>query len=132
MYYDHPNVNRARKFRKDMTPWERKLWYCFLRQYPVRFYRQKPIGSYIVDFFCPKAGIIVELDGSGHYYPEKQNEDSIRTEKLEIQGYTIIRFSNKDIDQNFYGVCTFLDNKIKEKSPKIRERQKTKQEDNYV
>ena len=61
--YKNQNVAFARQLRKEMTPWERKLWYCFLKEYKVRFQRQKPIGNYIVDFYCAKAKLAIELDG---------------------------------------------------------------------
>ena len=57
----------ARVLRKDMTPEERHLWYDFLRLYPVRFLRQKVIDAYIVDFYCSRARLVIELDGSQHY-----------------------------------------------------------------
>ena len=117
MHYNHKNVEFARNLRKEMTPWERKLWYNFLNKYPVRFQRQKPISDYIADFVCSKANLIVELDGGGHYTPEQQEKDRIRTSKLESLGYKIIRFSNRDIDKNFYGVCTVIDEEVKSKIP---------------
>ena len=113
MHCDHKNVSFARKLRKDMTPWERKLWYCFLKQYPVRFQRQCPIGDYIVDFYCASVALVVELDGGGHYNPEAEKKDRERTYKLEQQGLKVIRFCNLDIDHNFYGVCTVIDNEVK-------------------
>ena len=63
--YDKRNIPRAKELRKNMTPWERKLWYEYLRQYPVRFQRQKAIGEYIADFYCAKARLVIELDGGG-------------------------------------------------------------------
>ena len=113
MYYDHKNKEFARKLRKEMTPWERKLWYCFLKTYSVRFQRQKSIDEYIADFYCATASLIVELDGSGHYDPEQEKKDRARTEKLEKLGITVIRFSNRDVDRNFYGVCTVIDKEVK-------------------
>ena len=62
---------KARDLRKNMTPWERKLWYEFLKDYPVRFQRQKSIGNFIVDFYCAKARLVVELDGGGHFCHKK-------------------------------------------------------------
>ena len=112
MYYNHPNVKNARKLRKEMTPWERKLWYCFLKDYPDRFQRQKPIGNYIVDFYCAKASLIIELDGGGHYEPDQQAKDCERTAYLEALGYHVLRFCNSDIDHNFYGVCTVIDQEV--------------------
>ena len=116
MIYDGKNKDFARKLRNEMTPWERKLWYCFLREYPFRFQRQKMIGQFIVDFYCAKAGLIVELDGGGHYDPAAQKRDSERTQKLESDGYKLIRFSNRDIDKNFYGVCTVIDREVKQRT----------------
>ena len=98
MYYNQKNVELAIKLRKNMTPWERKLWYCFLNQYEVRFYRQKAISDYIVDFYCPKAELVVELDGGGHYNPESEKKDRERTQKIEELGIKVIRFCNLDID----------------------------------
>ena len=80
LYYDKKNVPLARTLRKNMTPWENKLWYQYLRAYAPRFQRQKPIGSYIADFYCAKARLVVELDGSGHYTLEQQQADTRRTE----------------------------------------------------
>ena len=98
-----------------MTPWERKLWYCFLKEYPVRFQRQKCIDDYIVDFYCFRAKLIVELDGGGHYDPESQKKDEIRTAALERNGLKVLRFCNLDVDRNFYGVCTMIDNAVQKR-----------------
>ena len=99
-----------------MTPWERKLWHCFLKTYPVRFQRQKTIENYIADFYCAKAGLIVELDGSGHYETEAQQKDAIRTLHLERLGLKVIRFCNRDIDKNFYGVCTVINEEVNKRT----------------
>ena len=60
-------VGNARQLRKNMTAEERILWYQYLRTYPVKFYRQRTMGHYIVDFYCAKARLVVEIDGSQHY-----------------------------------------------------------------
>jgi len=116
MHYDHKNVNYARELRNNMTPWERKLWYCFLKTYPVRVQRQKVIGHYIADFYCAKAKLVIELDGGEHYTPEKQKKDDERTQSIEALGYYVLRFCNRDIDKNFYGVCTVIDDTIQRKT----------------
>ena len=72
--YNKVNIPLAKTLRKNMTPWERKLWYEFLRSYPIRFQRQKAIGNYIVDFYCAKVGLVIELDGGGHYTLSKQKK----------------------------------------------------------
>ena len=64
--YNKVTIPLAKTLRKNMTPWERKLWYEFLRDYPLRFERQKAIGNYIVDFYCAKVGLVVELDGGNN------------------------------------------------------------------
>ena len=99
-----------------MTPWERKLWYEFLRSYPVRFQRQKALGNYIADFYCAKAGIVVELDGSEHYTEKQSEQDKIRTKDLEQMKLKVVRISNLDIDRNFSGVCEYIDEIIKKGS----------------
>ena len=63
----YPACKRA---EKNMTPWERKLWYELLGNYSVRFQRQKVIGNYIADAYCAKARLVIELDGGGHYTEE--------------------------------------------------------------
>ena len=111
--HDPKNEIFARNLRKNMTPWERKLWYCFLKDYPVRFQRQKCIDSYIVDFYCFQAKLVIELDGGGHYNPESKKKDELRTIILENYGLKVLRFCNLDIDRNFYGVCTVIDKEVK-------------------
>ena len=113
MYYNNKNVEYARRLRREMTPWERKLWYCYLNKHTLRFYRQKPIGKFIADFYCPKANLVIELDGGGHYDPEAEQYDKYRTRILEEQGLKVLRFCNTDIDKNFYGVCTVIDSEVK-------------------
>ena len=88
-----------------MTPWEIKLWTQFLRYNKVKFRRQQVIGNYIVDFYSPKARLIIELDGSGHYIGKAVYEDKERDEKLRGMGFKVLRISNNYIDENFEGVC---------------------------
>lgn len=111
--YNRENIPLAKNLRKNMTPWERKLWYEFLRQYPVRFQRQKAIGNYIVDFYCAKARLVVELDGGGHYTPEEIGNDKLRTNVLNQMNLTVLRVCNLEIDRNFSGVCTYIDRAVK-------------------
>ena len=104
----------AQKLRREMTKEERHLWYDFLRSLPVTFHRQKVIGSYIVDFYCADAKLVIELDGSQHYDEEGLAYDAMRTKALEGYGLKVIRFSNLDIDKNFEGVCAFIDDVIQQ------------------
>ena len=111
--YNKENIPLAKMLRRNMTPWERKLWYEFLRGYPVRFQRQKAIGNYIVDFYCAKVGLVIELDGGGHYTDEQIEKDDLRTKDLESMKLTVIRICNLDIDRNFQGVCEYIDLAVK-------------------
>ena len=113
MYHNQNNKPLAKALRQNMTPWERKLWYCFLKTYPIRFQRQKCIDQYIVDFYCFKAKLVIELDGGGHYDPVSAEKDNKRTEILQKYGLKVIRFCNTDIDKNFYGVCSVIDEEVK-------------------
>ena len=90
MKYNHNKklVSNAKALRKNMTKEERHLWYDYLRSKDVRFIRQKIIGNYIVDFYCAKANLVVELDGSQHYEDKGIDYDAARTEYLE-------QFNNK-------------------------------------
>ena len=97
-----------------MTPEERHLWYDFLREYPIRFNRQKIIRKYIVDFYSAKAKLIIELDGSQHYEDNATKRDVERTEFLEQYGYKVIRIPNNEIRQNFKGVCEYIDLCVKQ------------------
>ena len=107
--YNKENIPLAKMLRKNMTPWERKLWYDFLRNYPVRFQRQKAIGNYIADFYCAKARLVIELDGGGHYTAEQAEKDAFRTKTLESMNLTVLRICNLDINHNFSGVCEYID-----------------------
>ena len=106
--YNPSNIPLAKELRKNMTPWERKLWYNFLRSYPVRFQRQKAIGDYIADFYCAKSRLVIELDGGGHYAPEQAQRDALRTQQLQSMNLTVLRICNLDVDQNFHGVCEYI------------------------
>ena len=111
--YNKENVPLSKALRKNMTPWERKLWYEFLRNYPLRFQRQKAIGNYIVDFYCAKTGLVIELDGGGHYTEEQAEKDNIRIKDLEGMKLTVIRICNLDVDRNFSCVCEYIDLTVK-------------------
>ena len=115
--YNKENIPPAKVLRKNMTPWERKLWYNFLRNYPVRFQRQKAIGNYIADFYCAKARLIIELDGGGHYTTEQAEKDEQRTNELNAMNLTVVRICNLDIDRNFYGVYEYIDHWVQNSLP---------------
>ena len=96
----------AQKLRKNMTKEERNLWYNFLKELPITINKQKVIGNYIVDFYCASAKIVIELDGSQHFEEQGKRYDEKRDEYLKSLGLTVLRYSNYDVNTNFYGVCT--------------------------
>ena len=106
-------IPRAKELRKQATPQENHLWYDFLRSYPVRFQRQKTIDSFIADFYCHAAKLVIEIDGSQHYEPQGRAYDEERTAVLQKYGLEVLRFSNRDINTNFRGVCEKIDDAVK-------------------
>ena len=113
--HNKSTVPLAKELRKDMTKEEKHLWYDFLKDYPVRFMRQRIMGPYIVDFYCAKAKLVIELDGSQHYSDEGMKNDMERTKFLEEEfGIKVIRLSNLDIMQKFEGVCVYIDELVKQ------------------
>ena len=98
-----------------MTRQERRLWYCFLKDYPVKIYRQRAIDKFIVDFYCSQALLVIELDGGGHYEEAEIKYDKRRTAILEQKGIEVLRFTNIDIDRNFEFVCLEIDSEIKKR-----------------
>ena len=110
---DNSQLETARQLRREMTPHERKLWYLFLRKYPVKIYKQRIIGRFIVDFYCASAKLVIELDGSQHYEPQGMAYDEERSAFLTALGLQVLRFSNREIDRNFGGVCEQIDRTIR-------------------
>ncbi len=108
-------LQNARELRKAMTKEERHLWYDFLRGYPVRFRRQEIIGSYIADFYCRDARLVIELDGSQHYEEDVVKYDDERTACLNACGIDVVRYSNLDIVQRFEGVCGDIDARVRKR-----------------
>ncbi len=112
--YRHQLIPRAKELRKNATRQENHLWYDFLRTYPVRFQRQKAIQQFIVDFYCHKAGLVIELDGSQHDGAQGQAYDRERDAVLSGLGLKILRFSNARIDREFAAVCAGIDRAVQE------------------
>ena len=98
-------TQRAESMRKNMTREEAKLWFSFLREYPIHFANQRIMGNYILDFYCHKAKLSIELDGSQHYQKHQKDYDKARTTYLEICEIKELRFPNSAIWENFQGVC---------------------------
>ena len=122
MEYKHnkKNVQLAKVLRKNMTKEEKHLWYDFLRNYEIKFLRQKPIGYYIVDFYCAQANLVIELDGSQHYTDINIEKDTQRTEVLEKYGLTVMCSPNNQVNENFTGVCEYIDTFVKQSLSQLR------------
>lgn len=109
-------LDNARKLRREMTLHEKHLWYDFLQHYPIKIYKQRIIGSYIVDFYCDAAKLVIELDGNQHNTNENVVcSDRERDQYMTSLGLKVIRFSNSDIDKNFLYICEVIDHVIKER-----------------
>ncbi|MCX8092830.1 MAG: endonuclease domain-containing protein [Candidatus Goldbacteria bacterium] len=112
----------SRKLRNNMTDAERCLWQKIRRRQLAnfQFYRQKIIGNYIVDFYCPKANLIIEVDGGQHYYGKTKEKDRKRVEYLERLGLNILRFSDREVLENINEVLNVIYYNLKgDKSPLI-------------
>ena len=110
----------ARELRKNMTPEERRLWYEYLKFHPAKFTRQKVLGQYIADFYCAKAKLVIELDGSQHYEGNGLAKDLARTAFLEGYGLTVLRIPNNAVTGNFRGVCEYIDTVVKQSLSHLR------------
>ena len=104
----------ARLLRKNMTDAEKYLW-AKVRMKQMKgyqFYRQKPVGEYIVDFYCPKAKLVIEVDGGQHFYDEEIKNDRTRDEYMRNLGLKVLRFSNTDVMNNIKGVVESIEGEI--------------------
>jgi very-short-patch-repair endonuclease len=113
----------SRRLRNNMTDAERLFWSeVRMRQLSgLQFYRQKTIGRYIVDFFCPRAKLVIEIDGSQHYQEEALERDKLRDDFLRAQGLKVLRFSNREVLENVAGVLETVCGEITLSSPFAKE-----------
>lgn len=116
--YNKNMIPRAKSMRQPMTKQERHLWYDFLSGYSPRFQRQKTIGSYIVDFYCHEAKLVIELDGAQHYEENTMEYDAVRTECLNAAGIEVLRFPNAAVDRDFTAVCAMVEQCVKKRMKK--------------
>ena len=118
--YESKNLSNARNLRRNMTPQEGKLWHLFLKNYDIIFYKQRLVGSYIIDFYCPKARLAIELDGSQHRIGDNIDYDLVRTQYLNSIDIKVIRYSNIDIDKNLEGVVIDIKQIVEQRIKEIR------------
>jgi very-short-patch-repair endonuclease len=109
----------AQQLRKNMTDAERHLWWK-IKMKQVKgliFYRQKPIGEYIVDFYCPKAKLVIEIDGSHHLIGDTIEYDRTRDDYMNSLGLKVLRFNNTEVLTNIFGVLEKIEEEIDMKIP---------------
>ena len=112
--YNKKNIILAKNLRKIATPQENRLWYGFLSKYEIRFQRQKAIDNFIADFYCHKAKLVIEIDGSQHHTNKGKEKDEFRTIILEGYDLKVIRLSNRQIDEDFNFVCRYIEYVVKD------------------
>lgn len=113
-------TGNAQKLRREMTEEERHLWYDFLKGLPVTVNRQKVIGRYIVYFYCAEAKLVIEIDGTQHYEQAGKETDSERDAYLNSMGLHVLRYSNRDVNRSFAGVCAEIMTHLPTSSASLR------------
>lgn len=106
-------AERSNYLKRNMTWAEKRLWFGFLREYDPPFRPQKVVGNYILDFYCNKVRLCIELDGESHYNSHAERYDDIRTIYLNMEEIEVLRFTNLDIRESFEGVCIAIDQAVK-------------------
>jgi very-short-patch-repair endonuclease len=111
--------SRARLLRTSLTDAERFLWFRLRRKQilGVQFYRQKPIGNYIVDFYAPSARLVVEVDGSQHIELAQAEKDRRRTAYLNQIGFRVLRYSDRQVLTELESVLEEIFQVVGERNP---------------
>jgi very-short-patch-repair endonuclease len=106
LYYNQKLVVNAQHLRRNLTDAERLLWFRLRRKQlcGVQFYRQKPIGNFIVDFYAPSVKLVIEVDGGQHFEVKHQARDKERERCLEALGLRVLRFDNLQVLRAIDGV----------------------------
>lgn len=97
IYYNSKLISRARNMRKEMTPAEKHLWFNCLLNTPYKFRKQRPIGNFIVDFYCAELKLVIEVDGDSHFSEQGLAYDQERTQYIESMGMRVLRFTNDEV-----------------------------------
>ena len=119
-------IKSKKQARRFVRRWHGKRRYYggyYLRKYPIRFHRQYAIGRYIADFYCRKAKLVIELDGSQHFMKDGAAHDYRRTVFMKQFGILVLRFMNKEILTNLSGVCEYIDYVVKQRLKELRSSQ---------
>jgi very-short-patch-repair endonuclease len=118
--YNNKLNSKAKELRSNMTVAEKKLWFEYLRGCEYQFVRQKVIGNYILDFYCQKLKLGIEIDGETHLGSKNKEYDENRTIELEKLGIKILRFWNDDVLYGLGEVEKIIENEIKEREEILR------------
>lgn len=116
---DYSMRQLSQELRKNATKEENKLWYRFLKQLTPQWRRQVVIDRFILDFYCRKLKLAIELDGAQHFSTEGKLHDLARTERLSGLDIQVIRFSNGQVDKQFYDVCSAISLVIKMRTEEL-------------
>ena len=110
--YNSRLITRAKELRQNPTPAEKKLWQDYLKTFPFRILRQRPIHHFIVDFYCASLKLVIEVDGDGHFTDDGRIRDAERTEILVGYGLKVVRFRNDEVMCQFEEVCRRIEAEI--------------------
>lgn len=112
--YDKKLKSRADELRKNMTQQEWNLWYFYLRNHRLKWYRQRIIDRFIVDFYCHAAKLVIEIDGKQHYTDQGIVYDTERTQVLQGYGLKVLRYTNQQLVDNFQEVCWNIEKNLQQ------------------
>lgn len=112
--YDKKLKSRADELRKNMTQQEWNLWYFYLRKHRLKWYRQRIIDRFIVDFYCHAAKLVIEIDGKQHYMDQGIVYDTERTQVLQGYGLKVLRYTNQQLECNFQEVCWDIEKNLQQ------------------
>jgi very-short-patch-repair endonuclease len=112
--YDRKLKARADYLRKHMTQQEWNLWYFYLRNHKLKWYRQRIIDRFIVDFYCHAAKLVIEIDGKQHYTDQGIVYDTERTQVLQGYGLKVLRYTNQQLVDNFQDVCWDIERNLQQ------------------
>ena len=112
--YDKKLKSRADELRKNMTQQEWNLWYFYLRNHRLKWYRQRIIDRFIVDFYCHAAKLVIEIDGKQHYTDQGIVYDTERTQVLQEYGLKVLRYTNQQLECNFQEVCWDIERNLQQ------------------
>lgn len=112
--YDKKLKSRADELRKNMTQQEWNLWYFYLKGHRLKWYRQRIIDRFIVDFYCHAAKLVIEIDGKQHYTEQGIAYDMERTQVLQGYGLRVLRYTNQQLVDNFQEVCWDIEKNLQQ------------------